>query len=75
MTLEPGKTVLVRKHYISQQNLTTWVFQYPITNELETAALHEGQAWDFISKDDPRVDNIGLHHHEIVLDYWKSLDE
>ncbi len=70
--LESSKIVLLRKHYIQAQNLTTWVFQYPVNDELENAVLNEGQAWDFIGAKDSRVDNIGLHHREIVLDYWKS---
>ena len=71
--LNPIKLSLLRKHYIPEQNLTTWIFHYLVTDELEHARLYEGQAWDFISKDDARVNDIGLHHHEIVLDFWKAL--
>jgi 8-oxo-dGTP pyrophosphatase MutT (NUDIX family) len=67
------KLIRYRKHYIPEQNLTTWVFLYRITNELENAILHEGQTWDFIGPDDERVSNIGLHHREIVLSFWNSL--
>ena len=70
--LNPTKVSLLGKHYIPEQNLTTWIFHYPITGELDYAILHEGQAWDFIGKDDERINDIGLHHHEIVLDYWKA---
>ena len=73
--LEPSKIVLLRKHYIQAQNLTTWVFQYRVTDELEQADLREGQAWDFIAADDSRVDNIGLHHREIALDYWNAANQ
>lgn len=72
VTLDTSKVILHRKHYIAEQNLTTWIFYYPVTNELEKAVLHEGQAWDFIGENDPRVGNIGLHHHEIVQDYWQT---
>lgn len=72
LALEPSKIVFLRRHFIAEQNLTTWVFQYPVTHELENVILREGQTWDFIGEADPRVANIGLHHHEIVLDYWKS---
>lgn len=70
--LDPQRFVLVQKHYIAEQNLTTWVFRYPVDGELDHAVLHEGQGWDFISRDDPRAANIGLHHHDIVHEFWQS---
>ena len=68
--LDADRITLYRKHYIPEQNLTTWVFHYRVNGKLDDAILNEGQAWDFIGQDDPRVSNIGLHHQEIVLDYW-----
>jgi 8-oxo-dGTP pyrophosphatase MutT (NUDIX family) len=69
--LDSDRLSLYRKHYIPEQHLTSWIFHYPVeSGELDNAILQEGQMWDFISKDDPRVSEIGLHHHEIVLDYW-----
>jgi 8-oxo-dGTP pyrophosphatase MutT (NUDIX family) len=70
--LNPKKLSFYRKHYLPDQNLTTWIFRYPVTDELENAVLQEGQMWDFIGVDDPRAGNIGLHHHEIVLDFWNN---
>jgi hypothetical protein len=70
IVLDPARLTLVQKHYISEQNLTTWVFHYPISGEFANVVLREGQAWDVIHKDGPRVSEIGLHHREIVLDYW-----
>jgi 8-oxo-dGTP diphosphatase len=68
--LDPDRLSLHRHHYIPEQNLTTWIFHYPVTDELDHAVLREGQTWDFIAREDPRVDEIGLHHHQIVLDFW-----
>ena len=73
--LNQDKLSLYRKHYIPEQNLTTWVFHYPLDGELEKAVLCEGQIWDFIGEDDSRVQEIGLHHHEIVLAYWEEQSE
>ncbi len=70
--LVPEKLTFYHKHYISEQNLTTWIFLYPVANELDHAVLREGQTWDFIGIQDERVDNIGLHHREIVLSFWES---
>jgi 8-oxo-dGTP diphosphatase len=70
ITLDPNRLSLYRKHYIPEQRLTTWVFHYTVDGELDNAILQEGQMWDFIGSDDPRAAKIGLHHHEIVLDYW-----
>ncbi len=72
--LNPDRLHFYRKHYISAQNLTTWIFEYHLTNELNNTVLNEGQTWDYISQTDPRVANIGLHHHEIVLGYWAKQD-
>lgn len=68
--LNPHRLSLYRKHYIPEQNLTTWVFHYLVDGELENVILHEGQMWDFLCEDDPRALEIGLHHQEIVRDFW-----
>lgn len=73
ITLDPQRLVLMRKHYIVEQNLTTWVFHYPVDGELDYAVLREGQEWDFLSRDDPRASNIGLHHAEITRQFWQEL--
>lgn len=73
VTLDPYRLSLVQKHYLVEQNLTTWVFHYPVDHELDHAILNEGQGWDFISRDDPRALNIGLHHHEIAHHFWRDL--
>lgn len=70
--LDPERLKFYRQHYIPEQNLTTWVFLYPVTDELDQAVLHEGQAWDFIGPTDPRAADIGLHHHEIIFQFWDS---
>ena len=70
--LNPDQLNLWQRHYIEQQNLTTWVFVYHVTDELDHAVLREGQAWDFIGADDPRAQKIGLHHYEIVWGYWSQ---
>jgi 8-oxo-dGTP pyrophosphatase MutT (NUDIX family) len=73
ITLDPQRLVLMRKHHIAEQNLTTWVFHYPVDSELDHAVLREGQGWDFLSRDDPRASNIGLHHYEIAHQFWQGL--
>jgi 8-oxo-dGTP pyrophosphatase MutT (NUDIX family) len=70
--LNPDLLTLHQRHYIPDQNLTTWVYVYPVTDELDNAVLREGQAWDFIGPDDPRAKEIGLHHHEIVHNFWRK---
>ena len=50
--LVTDKLCLLQKHFIPQQNLTTWVYFYPITDELNHAILREGQAWDYIGVND-----------------------
>lgn len=72
VSLDVGRLSLYRDHYIPEQNLTTHIFHYPVTDELDQAVLREGQAWDFIAKDDSRVAQIGLHHHDIVLEFWAN---
>ena len=70
VSLDPERLSLYRNHYIPEQSLTTWVFHYPVDGDLDHAVLREGQTWDFIAEDDPRVAEISLHHRDIVLDYW-----
>lgn len=70
--LDPERLTFYRQHYIPDQNLTTWVFLYPVTHELDQAVLREGQGWDFIGPTDPRAAAIGLHHREIVFQFWES---
>jgi len=70
ITLDPKRLSLLRKHYIPSQNLTTWVFFYSVVTDLDNAVLAEGQGWDFIGRNDPRVSEIGLHHYEIAHDFW-----
>jgi len=70
--LDPDRLTLYREHTIPAQNLTTWVFHYRVTNELDAAVLREGQMWDFIGPGDARAADIGLHHREIVLGYWAN---
>lgn len=72
VSLDPKRLSLLQKHYISEQNLTTWVFLYPINGELDNAVLSEGQEWDFIGQSDPRAAEIGLHHKEIVRSFWDA---
>ena len=70
VSLDPERLSLYRTHYIPEQNLTTWIFHCPVEGDLDHAVLREGQTWAFIAEDDPRVAEIGLHHHQIVLDFW-----
>lgn len=72
VSLDPKRLTLLQKHYISEQNLTTWVFLYSVNGELDNAVLSEGQQWDFISRSDPRAAEIGLHHKEIVHSFWNA---
>ena len=40
--LDPDKLVFHRKHFIPVQNLTTYVFYYPIMDELDMAVYRTG---------------------------------
>ena len=72
IVLDLERLSLLYRHYIPEQNLTTWVFCYSVDTELDNAVLLEGQAWDFIDRNDPKASEIGLHHYEIVHDFWSE---
>ena len=70
VSLDPEKLKLVRRHYAPEENLETYVFHYPVTNELDDAQLQEGQTWSFKGADDLEEQEVVFRHARILRDYW-----
>lgn len=71
-TLDTSKLHLHRKHYLSEYDLTTYVFHYRVTDELDNAVLSEGQAWRWMGPDDLQTVAAVPYHRDIITDFWQG---
>lgn len=72
--LESSKLTFLKSHCTNEE-LKSYIFHYPISDELDGTVLKEGQALQFMTSTDLVGKRVIPHHLEIVEWYWRQKGE